>query len=116
MYAQTSLVTSVRGAVFLPHTAASASLSFFGAKMPSPFFFIANAFFFDAALMLILLWRRFSAVIFFSAAFVIVVFFVVVVTFADVDLALAALLRGHLLQRRLRNRRLLRRGSHLCCR
>merc|ERR1719252_43674 len=43
MYAQTSLVTSVRGAVFLPHTAASASLSFLGAKMPSPFFFIANA-------------------------------------------------------------------------
>merc|ERR1719324_1505663 len=55
MYAQTSLVTSVRGAVFLPHTAASASLSFLGAKMPSPFFFIAKAFFFDAALMLILL-------------------------------------------------------------
>merc|ERR1719159_2129971 len=42
MYAQTSLVTSVRGAVFLPHTAASASLSFFGAKMPSPFFFIVT--------------------------------------------------------------------------
>merc|ERR1719159_1319883 len=42
MYAQTSLVTSVRGAVFLPHTAASASLSFFGAKMPSAFFFIVT--------------------------------------------------------------------------
>merc|ERR1719487_890782 len=42
MYAQTSLVTSVRGAVFLPHTAASASLSFFGAKMPSPVFFVAT--------------------------------------------------------------------------
>merc|ERR1719281_641179 len=64
MYAQTSLVTSVRGAVFLPHTAASASLSFFGAKMPSPFFFIANAFFFVAAVAL--------AVVF-AAVFVVVV-------------------------------------------
>merc|ERR1719261_785169 len=82
MYAQTSLVTSMRGAVFLPHTAASASLSFLGAKMPSPFFFIAKAFFFDAALMLILLVRSFSAVIFLSVAFVSVfaaVFVVVVV-------------------------------------
>merc|ERR1719171_2432207 len=77
MYAQTSLVTSVRGAVFLPHTAASASLSFFGAKMPSPFFF-------DAALMLILLVRFFSAVIFLSVAFVSVVFFVVTVALAVV--------------------------------
>merc|ERR1719235_2654456 len=84
MYAQTSLVTSVRGAVFLPQTAASASLSFFGAKMPSPFFFIANAFFFDAALMLILLVRFFSAVIFLSVAFVRVVFVVVAVALAVV--------------------------------
>merc|ERR1719313_2797317 len=79
MYAQTSLVTSVRGAVFLPHTAASASLSFLGAKMPSPFFFIAKAFFFDAALMLILLVRFFSAVIFLSVAFVSVVLALAVV-------------------------------------
>merc|ERR1719235_3127466 len=77
MYAQTSLVTSVRGAVFLPHTAASASLSFLGAKMPSPFFFIAK-------LMLILLVRFFSAVIFLSVAFVSVVFFVVTVALAVV--------------------------------
>merc|ERR1719316_1013520 len=54
MYAQTSLVTSVRGAVFLPHTAASASLSFF------------------------------AAVIFLSVAFVSVVFFVVTVALAVV--------------------------------
>merc|ERR1719498_732865 len=46
MYAQTSLVTSVRGAVFLPQTAARASLSFLGAKRPVPFFFCAAAIFF----------------------------------------------------------------------
>merc|ERR1719191_793224 len=38
MYAQIFFVTSVRGAVFTPHTAAKASESFFGAKMPRPFF------------------------------------------------------------------------------
>merc|ERR1719252_6798 len=39
MYAQIFFVTSVRGAVFTPHTAARASESFFGAKMPTPIFF-----------------------------------------------------------------------------
>merc|ERR1719379_640310 len=38
MYAQIFFVTSVRGAVFTPHTAARASESFFGAKMPTAFF------------------------------------------------------------------------------
>merc|ERR1719498_1665378 len=66
MYAQTSLVTSVRGAVFLPQTAARASLSFLGAKRPVPFFFFPL--FFAAVLPNL----RFSAVIFFSVAFVIV--------------------------------------------
>merc|ERR1711904_167436 len=70
MYAQTSLVTSVRGADFLPQIAASASLSFFGAKMPIPAFFMANAFFFPALLMFVLPWRFFSAVIFLRVAFV----------------------------------------------
>merc|ERR1719164_311147 len=79
MYTQMLFVTSVRGITFLPQIAASASLSFFGAKMPLPAFFIANAFFFAALLMLVLPMRFFSAVIFFSAAFVSVVFFVVVV-------------------------------------
>merc|ERR1719398_375809 len=61
MYTQTFLVTSVRGRVFAPQTAASASLSFFGAKM------------------------RLPAVIFLSAAFVIVVFVVfATVVFATV--------------------------------
>merc|ERR1719181_2407223 len=41
MYTQTFLVTSVRGRVFAPQTAASESLSFFGAKMPLPAFFMA---------------------------------------------------------------------------
>merc|ERR1719271_806580 len=60
MYTQTFLVTSVVGRVFAPQIAANASLSFFGAKRPTPFFFWAN-------------------VIFFNVAFVIVVFVVVVV-------------------------------------
>merc|ERR1719164_23903 len=70
MYTQTFLVTSVRGRVFAPQTAASASLSFFGAKMPFPAFFMANAFFLDALLMFVLPMRFFSAVIFLSVAFV----------------------------------------------
>merc|ERR1719353_233219 len=55
MYSQTFFVTSVRASVDLPQIAASSVLSFFGAKMPLPAFFRANA------------------------TFVIVVFFVVVV-------------------------------------
>merc|ERR1711869_62957 len=38
MYAQIFFVTSVRGAVFTPHTAAKASECFFGAKMPTAIF------------------------------------------------------------------------------
>merc|ERR1719353_1852298 len=60
MYTQTFLVTSVRGRVFAPQTAASASLSFFGAKMPLPAFFMANAFFLPVAL-----WAFFPIVRFF---------------------------------------------------
>merc|ERR1719440_1367459 len=59
MYTQIAFVTSVRGITFLPQIAANASLSFFGAKMPFPAFFMA--------------------VIFFNAALVMVVFVVVVV-------------------------------------
>merc|ERR1719258_843488 len=79
MYTQTFLVTSVRGRVFAPQTAASESLSFFGAKMPLPAFFMVDAVFPRA---------RFSAVIFLSVAFVIVVFVVFgTVVFATVVLA-----------------------------
>merc|ERR1719198_2182960 len=79
MYSHTFLVTSVRGSVDLPQIAANASLSFFGAKMPVPAFFWANAFFLPVAFCAVLPSRRFSAVVFFNSAFVIVVFFVVVV-------------------------------------
>merc|ERR1719182_847574 len=41
MYSHTFFVTSVRARVFAPQIAASASLSFFGAKMPFFAFFIA---------------------------------------------------------------------------
>merc|ERR1719235_988116 len=54
MYTQIFLVTSVRGIDFPPQTAANAGLRVFGAKSPTPFFFIAAAIFlpeaFDAAL------------------------------------------------------------------
>merc|ERR1719316_1918573 len=80
MYSQTFLVTSVVGRVFAPQIAANASLSFFGAKRPTPFFFWANAIFFPLAFATVLPNVRFCAVIFFSVAFVIVVFVVVVAT------------------------------------
>merc|ERR1719443_83965 len=41
MYTQIFLVTSVRGIDFPPQTAANAGLRVFGAKSPTPFFFIA---------------------------------------------------------------------------
>merc|ERR1712118_466001 len=87
MYTQTFLVTSVRGRVFAPQTAASASLSFFGAKMPLPAFFMAAAIFFPLAFDAVFPRARFSAVIFLSA-FVIVVFVVFgTVVFATVVFA-----------------------------
>merc|ERR1719502_1766409 len=71
MYIQIFLVTSVRGRVLAPQIFASASLSFFGAKMPLPAFFMAAA---DLAFLPAVF---FAAVIFFSSAFVMVVFVVV---------------------------------------
>merc|ERR1719207_342050 len=41
MYTQLFLVTSVRGIDFPPQTAANAGLRVFGAKSPTPSFFIA---------------------------------------------------------------------------
>merc|ERR1719217_1260189 len=76
MYTQIFLVTSVRGRVLAPQIFAIASLSFFGAKMPFPAFFMAAAFFLDAAARAFLPAVLFSAVIFFKVAFVIVVFVV----------------------------------------
>merc|ERR1719453_178345 len=69
MYTQTFLVTSVRGRVFAPQIAASASLSFFGAKMPFPAFFMAAAIFFPLA---------FAAVVFATVVFATVLVVVVI--------------------------------------
>merc|ERR1719159_1365962 len=74
MYTHTFFVTSVRGKVIAPQTAANASLSFFGAKMPTPFFFIMAAFFLPVALCAALPIFRFSTLVFLSSAFVSFVF------------------------------------------
>merc|ERR1719240_2616167 len=79
MYAQIAFVTSLRGITFLPQIAASASLSFFGAKMPLPAFFIANAIFLPFAFLAIMPMVFFSALGGSNSALVIVDFFVVVV-------------------------------------
>merc|ERR1719405_113753 len=55
MYTQIFLVTSVRGIDFPPQTAANAGLRVFGAKSPTPFFFIAAATLFLSSGILILL-------------------------------------------------------------
>merc|ERR1719331_2691191 len=79
MYSQTFLVTSVRGSVDLPQIAASSVLSFFGAKMPLPAFFIAAAIFLPLALLAALPAAFFVALSVAFVALVIVGFFVVVV-------------------------------------
>merc|ERR1719428_1688487 len=78
MYTQIFFVTSVRGSFFAPQMAAKASLSCFGAKMPTPFFFIAATFFLALSLCAFFPMVRFSALIFFKVALVIVVFVVLV--------------------------------------
>merc|ERR1719197_738892 len=85
MYTQIFLVTSVRGMVLPPQIFANASLSFFGAKMPFPAFFMAAAFFLADADLAFLPAVFFAAVIFFSSAFVMVVFVVVVVTVIAIE-------------------------------
>merc|ERR1719172_241979 len=79
MYAQIFFVTSVRGAVFTPQTFANASLSFFGAKMPTPFFFMAAAIFLPFAFAAVLPSAFFVALSVAFVAFVMVGFFVAVV-------------------------------------
>merc|ERR1719482_2295424 len=85
MYTQTFLVTSVVGRVFAPQIAANASLSFFGAKRPTPFFFWANAIFFPLAFAAVLPNVRFCAVIFFNVAVVATVVFLVVVVVIAIE-------------------------------
>merc|ERR1719335_1222401 len=79
MYTQIFFVTSVRGIDFPPQIAANAGLRVFGAKSPTPFFFMAAATFFPEALLAVLPRAFFVAFKAFVVAFVIVGFFVVVV-------------------------------------
>merc|ERR1719331_2675780 len=73
MYTHRAFVTSVRASVFAPQIAASASLSFFGAKIPFFAFFIAaTSFLLEAD-------RAFLPAAFFSAVRVLRVAFVRVV-------------------------------------
>ena len=51
MCPQIFFVTSVRAIVFEPQIAASSALSDFGAKIPTPFFFMAIAFLLLAAFL-----------------------------------------------------------------
>merc|ERR1719387_3163445 len=76
MYTQIFFVTSVRGIFLPPQIAASESLKAFGAKIPTPFFFILPAAFFVALIAAFV-------------AFVIVVFVVVVATVVFVDFVIA---------------------------
>merc|ERR1719353_1287827 len=88
MYTQIFFVTSVRGAVFTPQTFANASLSFFGAKRPTPFFFMAAATFFPLAFIAVLPRASFVAFVmvgFFVAVVVTVVFFAVVVVVIAIE-------------------------------
>merc|ERR1719231_467234 len=94
MYAHTSLVTSVRAAVFLPQTAASASLSFFTAKRPTPFCFCKAAIFLPCAFDAVLPNARFSAVRFLSVAFVIVVFVAFTVVVVAVFVVVVIAIKG----------------------
>merc|ERR1719408_1186989 len=83
MYTQIFFVTSVRGIDFPPQIAANAGLRVFGAKMPTPFFFIANAFFLAEAARAFLPAPFFVA---FNEAFVAFVSVVLVVVVAPVVL------------------------------
>merc|ERR1719428_655060 len=80
MYTQIFFVTSVRGMVLPPQMAAKASLSFFGAKMPTPFFFMASAIFLPLAFFATLPAAFSVALIAALVAFVTVVFVVLTVT------------------------------------
>merc|ERR1719353_517637 len=90
MYTQIFFVTSVRGIFLPPQIAASESLKAFGAKIPTPFFFMAAAFFLPFAFFATLPAAFFVALRAAFVAFVIVAFFVVVVgTVIFVDFVIA---------------------------
>merc|ERR1719201_1542885 len=75
MYTQIFFVTSVRGIFLPPQIAASESLKAFGAKIPTPFFFMAAAIFLPFAFCATLPAAFFVALIAAFVAFVIVAFF-----------------------------------------
>merc|ERR1719498_1272524 len=78
MYTHNFFVTSVRGIDFPPQTAASAGLRVFGAKSPTPFFYMAAATHLPDAFDAVLPRAFFVAFKAFVVAFVSVAFFVVV--------------------------------------
>merc|ERR1712070_1131121 len=78
MYTQIFFVTSVRGIDFPPQIAANAGLRVFGAKSPTPFFFMAAATFLPDAFDAVLPRAFFVAFNAALVAFVSVVFVVVV--------------------------------------
>merc|ERR1719446_1990754 len=80
MYAQIFFVTSVRGIFLPPQIAASDSLKAFGAKIPTPFFFMAAAIFLPLAFFATLPAAFFVALTAALVAFVTVVFVVLTVT------------------------------------
>merc|ERR1719463_124646 len=89
MYTQIFFVPSVRGIFLPPQIAASESLKAFGAKIPTPFFFMAAAIFLPFAFFATLPAAFFVALIAAFVAFVIVGFFVVVtVVFVVVVIAI----------------------------
>merc|ERR1719498_1852363 len=79
MYTQIFFVTSVRAIFFPPQIAANAGLSVFGAKIPTPFFFMAATFFLAEADRAFLPAAFFAALSVAFVAFVMVVFVVTVV-------------------------------------
>merc|ERR1719386_303174 len=84
MYTQTFFVTSVRAIFLPPQIFANGSLSVFGAKSPTPLFFMAAATFLPLALLAALPAAFFVALSVAFVAFVIVGFFVFVVVVATV--------------------------------
>merc|ERR1719327_1235692 len=80
MYTQIFFVTSVRGIFLPPQIAASESLKAFGAKIPTPFFFMASAIFLPFAFFATLPAAFFVALSAALVAFVTVVFVVLTMT------------------------------------
>merc|ERR1719194_89987 len=85
MYTQIFFVTSVRGIDFPPQIAANAGLRVFGAKSPTPFFFMAAAIFFPEAFEAVLPRAFFVAFNALVVAFVSVVFVVVTVVVISIE-------------------------------